>query len=101
MPESVSGRQPVGIVHHQAEIALANALHIHMGHELFGIVLDGIAGVVDRADLIEVGTSEIFAEEDALDCPFGCAALVHALGIHEADIDDPLIEWADAYMDAG
>ena len=55
---------------------------------------------MDDADFIQKGAPEIFAEEGAFDWSFGVLALVHAIFVDDADIDDTLVKGAEADMDA-
>ena len=54
----------------------------------------------DVADVVQVDAPEVLAEEGVLDLALGVLVQVHALGIEELDLDDAVVEWRDADVDA-
>jgi len=79
----------------------ADAVLVDRGKKALDIAFGGVGRIVDLTDFIEKGAAEIFAGEAAFDGAFGGPALIEALAVHETDVDDALVEGAEADVYAG
>jgi hypothetical protein len=79
---------------------LSDGVDIEVLQVVGGVDLLYVVGVIDAADVVEVNTAEVFAEESAFYFALGGFIEVEAALIEELDVDHAGVEGGQAHVDA-
>ncbi len=93
-------RRAIGEVEHNLEPGRLDTLHVHMAQEGFEIRLHRLMGIINAANVVEIGAAEVGTEEIALHNALAGCAWVEPRFIQHANVNNALVEGAQAHVQA-